>query len=165
MLDCDSFFNHKHKMAYMEDAEAQSFLERFLMGQRNPDYFKHINTWFVQAPVRSWMWKEWKKQTDLFVRLIHRNSRDLLQSEFVLYSGQGKDNKSLDYALSSSDGIAMGLLEMTGKYEIREPELTAHQFIGKETSLCHYDDFGLLKRLSKDPWVKENIKKIEKIYR
>lgn len=165
MLEYNKFWNHKHEMAYNEDAYAQRYLKELLLGRNKPDYFRHVNTWFIQASPRSWMWKEWAEKTRKFVYEIHARQDAIFASEFVHLSGQGKDKTSLEYALSSAEEIAMGLIHAAGKYEFREPIDTAHQFIDKNTRICHYDDWSLLSKLDNSPWIKEQMKEIDKICR
>jgi hypothetical protein len=165
MLNYRLFFNHKHEKAYHEDAQAQRYLKELVVGRQTPDYFKHINTWFIQASPRSKVWNEWAEMTRQFVALTYKYRDMILSSDFTNFSGQGRDLNSLGYALSSAEEIGMGLLEAKGKYEFREPIDTRHQYLDKHTRICHYDDWSLLKKLDTTGWAKAQMKEIDKICR
>lgn len=153
------FFNQQHMLEYNEDAYAQLYLKNMVVGETNS--FNHINTWFMQASRYSNFWRDWKHSTDEFVEDVHRNGDGILMSNFVNFSGQGKDKTSLDYALSSVEEITAGLLE--NKYDYREPIDTSHQYIDDQTRICHYDDWEILKSICDDEQIYNDMKEITKI--
>jgi hypothetical protein len=165
MLEYKNFYNKGHELAYNEDAQAQYTLKKLVYGVGTPEYYRHVNTWFIQAPRTSFIWREWRRQTAMTTNEIYCLKDEILGSEFISYSGQGKDKQSLDYALSSAEEIAMGMIHGYGRYEFREPVDTAHQYIDQNTRICHYDDWDVLQKLTKDKWVRKNMKEINKICR
>ncbi len=158
----DKFFNKEHELAYNEDMIAQSYLYNLVMkGAKNP--LRHVNTWFIQTTTTSKFWHHWNHLTDNFVDYMMSNQELILNSEFVGFSGQGEDKTSMDYAISSAEEITAGILD--NDYNYREPLNTAHQYIDEDVRICHYDDWDILRKINKDPFVLRDMKEINKICR
>jgi hypothetical protein len=156
-------YSPKATIEYNEGVQAEYYIKTLLFGTTRPNYYRHINTWFVQAASLSHMWAEWQTKTKLVKDKIKTHEEQILKSEFVSFSGQGKYNSSLDYAYSLANNIGMGLLDVTGKYEVRDAIGVDYRHADMASHLCYYGEWGRIQKITTNKDLINDIKDINKL--
>lgn len=161
----ENLYDHEVSASQKEDDTTfvGHYLKNLIIGQSVPDYFKHINTWFVQATTRSWMWKEWNTKNSLLIDGIKKNEKKIITSEFSRFSRH--QGGLLIHAYSCVPNIGMGQLASIGKYEFREPIEIGYQYADEATRICYYGDWDKISKLIKNKNVAKDMKEIKRLLR